>query len=176
MMSVSFDELMHKAREVALAAGKVAGDMVGEVVDTSKLKLAEARLCSEIREATERLGSIVYEAARTGRDSLKLQQMLIGELDSLYASLDELHKKANPTRGDLVCPQCGEKNPASGIFCTQCGAQLTKEDSSEYAVDTEIDDLEEAAEAATQAAAEVAEATFEVAEDVAQIEEEPKAE
>ncbi|MEG2086644.1 MAG: hypothetical protein RR022_00500, partial [Angelakisella sp.] len=67
-MTISLDELVKKAKDVAVAAGKVAGDVVNEVVDTSKTKLAEARLDTQIRELTERLGSIVYEAAKTGRD------------------------------------------------------------------------------------------------------------
>lgn len=141
-MTINLEELLNKAKEVAVAAGRVAGDVVGEVVDTSKAKIAEAKLTSEIREITERLGSIVYEAAKTGRESIKLQEMLIAELDNLYKVLGELRKKnvAASTAIEVICTSCGEKNAVSAVFCCKCGAKLIAEDTSDYAVDTEIAD------------------------------------
>lgn len=53
-MAISWDRLASQARRAAATAGKVAG----EVVDTSKTKLSEVRLNSEIRDAYERLGAL----------------------------------------------------------------------------------------------------------------------
>ncbi|MEG1687523.1 MAG: hypothetical protein RR276_06545 [Angelakisella sp.] len=135
-MTISLDELVKKAKDVAVAAGKVAGDVVNEVVDTSKTKLAEARLDTQIRELTERLGSIVYEAAKTGRDGIKLQEMLIKELDTLYARLEELRRKDTAVAAEIICTGCGEKNSTSSIYCCKCGAKLA--DDTVYSVDTDI--------------------------------------
>lgn len=174
-MSVSFDDLMKRAKSVAVAATKVAGDVVVDVVDTSKLKLAEAKLNGDIREVTERLGSIVYEAAKTGRDAVKLQEMLIKELDELYKSLEELRKKSGGNVA-LVCNDCGEKNAVNAIYCCKCGASLSKE-TPEYAVESDIpsgevektvedmmDEINEKVESAVETAADAAERTLDAAE------------
>lgn len=142
-MTVSFDELIHKAKEVALTAGKIAGDVVGEVVDTSKAKLAEAKINTQIGEVNERLGMVVYEATKTGKDSLKLQEMLVKELDSLYKTLEELRRVSPVSGSEVSCAQCGEKNPLNASFCIKCGVKLGPADESEYVVDTEIIDLAE---------------------------------
>ncbi|MEG1943498.1 MAG: hypothetical protein RR049_06740, partial [Angelakisella sp.] len=149
-MSVSFDEFVQKAKDVALTAGKLAGDIVVDAVDTSKSKLAEAKLNAKICEVNERLGMIVYEAAKTGKDSLKLQTMLCKELDGLYKALDELRKVTPVSSIEVSCPQCSTKNPINASFCSSCGMKLSPAQSSvpsaEYIVETEIADIAEAEE------------------------------
>lgn len=149
-MAISFDNLIQRTREVALAAGKVAGDVVGDVVDTSKAKLAEAKLTSEIQEVTERLGSIVYEAAKTGRDSIKLQEMLIAELDDLNSGLEQLRQKNAAGKAapeSTICAACGEKNALSAVFCAKCGERIIVDICpTEYAVEAEITEPETAEE------------------------------
>ncbi|MEG0852692.1 MAG: zinc ribbon domain-containing protein [Angelakisella sp.] len=162
-MTVSFDELIQKAKEVAVTAGKIAGDVVGEVVDTSKAKLAEAKLNAQIGEVNERLGMIVYEAFKTGKDSLKLQEMLVKELDSLYKTLEELRKTTPVSGTDIFCTQCGEKNPMSASFCTKCGTKLVPVTENEYVVDTEIIDISEVEETAEEISATVEETVEQIA-------------
>lgn len=173
-MTVSFDELIHKAKEVALTAGKIAGDVVGEVVDTSKAKLAEAKVNAQIAEVNERLGMVVYEAAKTGKDSLKLQEMLIKELDSLYKTQGDLRKVSPVSGSEVSCTQCGEKNPLNASFCIKCGVKLAPTTNSEYVVDTEIIDLTETEKAVEQIAYEaqavVAEAEATIEEAAAKLE------
>lgn len=165
-MTISFDELIHKAKDVALTAGKIAGDVVGEVVDTSKAKLAEAKLNAMIGEVNERLGMVVYEASKTGKDSLKLQEMLIKELDSLYKEQGELRKTTSVSGSDLFCSQCGEKNPLNASFCIKCGVKLSPDKGGEYVVDTEIPDLSEVEQTVEQVAEQAAAAVDAVVEQV----------
>ena len=166
-MSFNLDELLQKTKEVVVAAGKVAGDVVVEVVDTSKSKLNEAKITAAIRELNERLGNVVYSAAKTGRESLKLQEMLIAELEGLYKSLEELRSRnaaaAAPT-SEIVCAGCGEHNPRTAVYCLHCGTRLIPSEN-DYAVETEIREPVTSGEAAEELVAK-AEAMTEAVEDI----------
>ncbi len=56
----ALDDLVSKAKELADTVGKATG----ELVDDSRVKLQELKLSSELKDAYERLGSVVYEIGR----------------------------------------------------------------------------------------------------------------
>lgn len=119
-MSDAFDNLISKAKEAAAVAGKMAGD----VVDSSKLKIREAKLSTEIKEAYERLGSVVYDSIKHDTDNRQLVDMVVTELDGLLQELEELKTKEVSDRDKVMCPQCGTLNDEDFTFCSKCGAAL----------------------------------------------------
>ncbi len=119
-MSDPFDNLINKAREAAAAAGKMAG----EVMDTSKLKLREARLSGDIRAAYERLGSVVYDSVKHNTDNRQLVEMMVTELDGLLQEMEELKARETAAGNKISCPQCGTLNDQEFTFCSKCGAAL----------------------------------------------------
>ncbi len=119
-MSDAFDNLISKAKEAAAVAGKMAGD----VVDSSKLKIREAKLSTEIKEAYERLGSVVYDSIKHDTDNRQLVDMMVTELDGLLQELEELKTKEASDRDKVMCPQCGALNDEDFTFCSKCGAAL----------------------------------------------------
>lgn len=129
-MSDTFDDFVSTVRAVGSAAGKVAG----EAVEASRSKLQELKLQSELRETYERLGTVVYDAAKKETGNPELVEMIVGEIDGIRKKIDALHepkaaqKAADPAQQS--CPQCGHVNPADSCYCGKCGAPLTpkKED------------------------------------------------
>ncbi len=119
-MAISWDRLANQARRAASAAGKVAG----EVVDTSKVKLAEVRLNSEIRDAYERLGALTYDASRLGRSNEQLREMVMSEIDGLLRERELLKAQGAAINGQILCPKCGSANNMDVNFCNECGAPL----------------------------------------------------
>ncbi|WP_071434462.1 zinc ribbon domain-containing protein [Angelakisella massiliensis] len=119
-MAISWDRLASQARRAAATAGKVAG----EVVDTSKTKLSEVRLNSEIRDAYERLGALTYDASRLGRSNEQLREMVMSEIDGLLKERELLKTQTAAMNGMVLCPQCGAANSMEVNFCNKCGSPL----------------------------------------------------
>ena len=142
-MSFSIDEILRKAKEVAVTTGKVVGEAMDDVVDSSKVKLAETKVCGQIKEATHRLGATVYESYKTGKDSEALQLMIVDELNGLHEALEEL-KKDIPFGTKVVCEKCGGDNHATASFCMSCGAPIvTIREKDDYVVSADVDVTEE---------------------------------
>ena len=120
MMPDTFDNFISRAKEAAAAAGKVAE----EVVDTSRLKIREAKLSSEIREAYERLGSVAYDSIKHNTDNRHLKDMVVAELDGLLQEMEDLKSGEASAAEQVACPQCGCFNEKSFTFCSRCGASL----------------------------------------------------
>ena len=119
-MSDTFNRFISKAKEAANVAGKGAGD----VVDSSKLKLREVKISTDIKEAYERLGSIVYDSIKHDTDNRQLVDMVVSELDGLLTELDELKTKDAAVVGQVICPKCNALNNEEFTYCSRCGAAL----------------------------------------------------
>jgi len=130
-MSDVWDSIVTETKKVGKAAGKIAGD----VIDYSRLKLKETKLNSEISDAYERLGAVVYNGKKSGNLNEKLIDMIISEIDSLTDELNKLTNDQNAAAQDdqtkeasaKVCDACGEGNSEDSNFCSNCGKNL-KED------------------------------------------------
>ena len=122
-MSTNMDAFMNKAREMACAAGKVAG----EVVDTSKAKLQEMKLNADLKDAYARLGNVVYDSIKKDSDNRQLIDMIVGEIDTLKKELQETQPVQSEDPGEIYCPKCGATNEKGFSFCCKCGTALTAE-------------------------------------------------
>ena len=138
-MAFSFDEMFKKAKEVAVTTGKVVGEVVDDVVDSSKVKLAETKISGQIKEATHRLGMTVYDSHKTGKDSNELQMMIMDELNGLYETMEEIKKANVQNAGQKACGKCETMNAATACFCTACGSPLAEVVEDEgYVVSSEV--------------------------------------
>lgn len=118
----ALDDVMQKAKEVAGAVGRAAG----ELVDDSRVKLQELKLSSELKDAYERLGTVVYDGVKSGEHNQALADLVIGEIDSIHRSLEELKAtKSAPVAEERYCSQCGTTNDKDAVYCNRCGAPLS---------------------------------------------------
>lgn len=118
----ALDDVMQKAKEIAGAVGRTAG----ELVDDSRLKLQELKLSSELKDAYERLGTVVYEGVKSGEHNQALADLVIGEIDSIHQSLEALKvTKSAPAPEEKYCSQCGTTNDKDAVYCNRCGAPLS---------------------------------------------------
>ena len=117
----TLDNLMNKAKELADSVGKATG----ELVDDSRLKIQEIKLSSELKDAYERLGSVVYDSIKTGTQNQALVDLVVSEIDTIQKDLETLKGKSAPASTEKYCPQCGATNSRESVYCSKCGAPLT---------------------------------------------------
>ena len=116
-------DLLNKAKAAAVTAGKVAE----EVVDSSKLKLREAKLSADMKAAYQRLGNLVYDSMRGGKDNAEAVEQTVQQLDQLLQDRADLRTEdATGAMGQVSCPQCSASNQPEFAFCSQCGAALSQ--------------------------------------------------
>ena len=118
----TLDDLMSKAKELADTVGKATG----ELVDDSRVKLQELKLSSELKDAYERLGSVIYDSVKNGTENQSLVDLVVGEIDQIRENMEKL--KASRCPSDAVeryCPQCGTTNGKDAVYCSRCGAPLS---------------------------------------------------
>ena len=142
-MAFNFDEMLKKAKDVVVSTGKAVGEVVDDVVDSSKVKIAESKVNSQIKDATQRLGVVVYESHRTGKDTQSLQLMIVDEIKGLYQTLEEIKKSTVTDHGQVTCSNCNKTNPSYAIFCISCGGPMPEpvsshQTSGDYIVDDAI--------------------------------------
>lgn len=138
----AFDELVTKAKELADTVGRATG----ELVDDSRQKLQELRLSSELKDAYERLGSVMYDSIKSGEENRALVDLVVSEIDIIHQSLEALRTKAAPAPAEKYCAQCGATNGSDAFFCSRCGAPLTTPEAEE----TVAEEVPEAAETAEE--------------------------
>ena len=118
----ALDDVMQKAKEVAGAVGRAAG----ELVDDSRAKLQEMKLSSELKDAYERLGSVTYDGIKSGEANQALADLVVGEIDSIRQSIEELKaSRTAPAAEERYCSQCGTASAKDAVYCTRCGAPLS---------------------------------------------------
>lgn len=143
----ALDDVMQKAKEIAGAVGRTAG----ELVDDSRIKLQELKLNSELKDAYERLGAVTYDGIKSGEPNQALAALVVGEIDAIHQSIENL--KASRTapaaaeEKEKYCSQCGTTNDKDAVYCTRCGAPLSMaaEPAAEEAVQEEVPVAEETA-------------------------------
>lgn len=118
----ALDDVMQRAKEIMDVVGKAAG----ELVDDSRIKLQELKLSSELKDAYERLGTVVYEGVKSGEHNQALADLVVGEIDSIHESLEALKAtKSAPAPEEKYCSQCGTTNDKDAVYCNRCGAPLS---------------------------------------------------
>lgn len=118
-----FENIVSNAKQAA----NVVGKKTGELVDTSKLKLQAVDLNNEIKRNYEALGRAVYEASKQGIDSTEEIDDIIIIINEKYDELDEVNEQLSKMSNKTFCTRCGEPNPKTAGFCSQCGEKLIHE-------------------------------------------------
>ena len=116
----TFDAFFEKAADVANTAGK----KTGEVVETSKLKVKSAGLSSDVRQAFQQLGNIVYEARKTGSDCSGLIEEWVAKIDGLKEELLEIEERIGGIKQMKKCANCGASVNAEVVYCPRCGSKI----------------------------------------------------
>lgn len=135
-----FDDFLINAKTAVNAVGKKAE----KVVDTSKLKYAEAGLQSEINKKYRSLGSFVYESYIAGEMDKEALDDKINELKELNENLESTRELINAQRNKVTCKTCGAIVSADLKFCGNCGAKLYGNTPSDEEYADMSDDTEDA--------------------------------
>lgn len=127
-MTVDFESVWSKAKEVA----GVAGQKTNELVEFSKLKVGILQLSSELGELYKKLGSIYYQQKQNGKaaDEAELIE-LITSINETHAAIEENEARLSELRKAVKCPVCGTENKQDANFCMSCGVKLESTDKNE---------------------------------------------
>lgn len=120
----NWNTLFDKAKDVANLAGK----KTEEVVETSKLKLQSFSINSDIQDAYEKIGGLVYRARKTGVNNEEEIAASIAEIDELLSALNDLESKIAEIKKVKKCPNCGANCSSESHFCSRCGMVIDKQD------------------------------------------------
>lgn len=115
-----FDDVFENAKTAANVVGKKAESLV----DTSKLKIAEANLSSEISSKFKQLGSVVYSNAAVGTITDDTTAALIEELQQLHQELDAIRSLLAGIKNQTTCENCGKTISKSDLYCNVCGSRV----------------------------------------------------
>jgi ribosomal protein S27AE len=133
------DEVINKAKKVADVAGKKTDD----AVQYSKLKIKEAQLNGDIRNKFEKLGSLIYQMAKSDDKNNDEFDALIAEIDECYEKLSDIDGKIDELKNEVTCPKCGKKTKRENEFCPKCGEKLPEppaEDEYDFSDDETAED------------------------------------
>lgn len=116
----AINNLFHRAKEVANAAGK----KTGSAVELSKLKLQIMQLRSQIQSTYERIGILVYEQQKTGTDNGEIIAVCIKEVDEYLVRINEINAAISLIKDGVKCPACGTGNDVDQRYCKKCGSSM----------------------------------------------------
>ncbi len=116
------DDLFIKAKDLA----GMAGNKAQEMAELTKLRLQAAQLRSDLDANYLKMGEIVYELKKANTENEDLIGMCIAEIDAQHKKLDELNQRINDLKNEVKCPECMASNPKEALYCSRCGALLTR--------------------------------------------------
>ena len=139
-MEFDFDRLKEQGLELAGRAKKTAQ----EIADKGRDQLQLVELQAKLTKSQRQLGALVYSLAKAGETNQPLIDQYIAAISEIEESIEKLKSGMNPAEtsscdeveytvaaqdeteeiNGRVCPQCGAKEPADALFCSQCGTQL----------------------------------------------------
>lgn len=139
-MEFDFDRLKEQGLELAGRAKKTAQ----EIADKGRGQLQLVELQAKLTKSQRQLGALVYSLAKAGETNQPLIDQYIAAISEIEESIEKLKSGMNPAEASScdeveytvaaqdeaeetngrVCPQCGAKEPADALFCSQCGTQL----------------------------------------------------
>ncbi len=135
----TIDDIIARARDVAVAAGK----MTGEVFEISKGKFQALKISSNIQKSYEKLGSIVYDSIKYDTENSELVNVCVAEIDALIEELADVNSRISDLKSVVVCSSCGYSNPTTAYFCAKCGSSIMKNDAESYTNRVDIDEADE---------------------------------
>ena len=117
----TWEELVGKAKEVAVTAGRKATD----VADLAKMKMKMIDNEKAINSTMEALGHLLYDSRHDGAElNEELVQELVEQIKELEAANEQLRAQIDNTRGRKTCTACGTANTEDAAYCNKCGKEL----------------------------------------------------
>ena len=116
----TFEEVLHKAKSIAEAAGK----KTGEVVEVTRLKLQAVGLGKDIENEMAELGRAIYNAQKTGSDVAEATEQSVAKIDALQDALDTVNDAIYSRRGMKRCKECSAVNADDADYCKRCGKPI----------------------------------------------------
>ncbi len=126
-MDAKVRELLTKAKDTAVGAGRSAGKAASQLVSQAKRNFRIMELNSEIESSYKNLGKMLY-AVHNGveipADSIDEALM---EIDAKKEEIDALRETIQKAKSEGVCPVCGKYVGKKAAFCSACGAKLERD-------------------------------------------------
>ena len=112
---------------------KVVMQKSTDVVELTKVKLAITSAENEADELLREIGSIVYDAYKSGEGNAELVEEKCVKLEKMKEEIEEKKNQFALLRNMKRCPECEYENEAKAVYCSKCAAKLP--DVVGYAVD-----------------------------------------
>lgn len=115
-----FEDAVVKAK----GAFDIAAKKTNEVVSIQKLKIKVSQVNSDMQKDFETLGRLYYDAVKTSDEEITEYKEIIESIDSKIAEIAEIEKEIDAQKNSKTCEKCGNKNPDTAAFCSNCGEKL----------------------------------------------------
>ncbi len=117
------------------SAGQAVAQKTKEVAEIAKLNLAIADNEKQINKTYQEIGKLYVEkyADNVGEDFAEL----VSTIKQAEEEIASLEKQINELKGVCKCEQCGAELNEEVSFCSECGAQIVKEEPAEATEENE---------------------------------------
>lgn len=130
-------EQASKAKSEAVNLGKRVYDKTNTAISIGKLSFAISETEGKIKDEYAAIGKIIYEKyLEKGGNVCDCVKAGCEAIDSLYAEKMTLKEKKAELKESVTCPQCGEFNKKTAVYCSKCGLKLEEEPELAYEADT----------------------------------------
>lgn len=109
-------------------AGQNVAQQTKNFADVTQLNSAISDKEKKISQLCLNIGQLYYEEHKG--DSSAEHREIIGEIDALYAEIEEDREKIKQIKGVVKCPKCGADVPLNAAFCNACGTKMESVDNS----------------------------------------------
>lgn len=133
--------------EMISGKGKEAADAAKKVAEIANVKGRINGVETEIKKNYLKLGEAYYEAYKNAEVTCEFEEYVQTIRDAKNA-VEELNRKLNELKGDVVCSSCGASVKLGSAFCSNCGSKIETEyfDEEDHTEDADVVEVEEAAE------------------------------
>lgn len=115
-----FEDAVVKAKD----AFDVAAKKTNEVVSIQKLKFKVSQANSDLAKDFETLGRLYYENVKESGEEITQHKEIIELIEAKFAEIEQLEKEIDAQSKNITCNKCGNKNPDTASFCSNCGEKL----------------------------------------------------
>lgn len=126
-----FDKIIKKVEKTT----KVVMQKSTDVVEITKVKLAITSAENEADELLREIGSIVYDAYKSGTGNGELVEEKCVSLEKIKEQIEEKKNQFASLRNMKRCPKCEYENEAKAVYCSKCATKLPN------VVGYEVDDM-----------------------------------
>ena len=130
-----FMDILDKIIKKVEKTTKVVVQKSTDVVELTKVKLAITSSENEADELLREIGSLVYDAYKSGTGNAELVEEKCVKLEKIKGEIEEKKNQFASLRNMKRCPECEYENEADAVYCSKCAAKLPD------VVACEVDDM-----------------------------------